>query len=194
MKRYTELALNPNSQTTQRSNTLRSYIKVAEYIKALYANAQQILDFGAGLGKGTKALQEITEKTVESYEPFPKGYTPDYKTFSQIKNKYDIVVCLNVLNVLPPDIRRIAVKQIYKVLKSGGIAFIVTRSWSGDVNQAKGAEPAPDEAKALIIKGTGAYQKGFDGNELVEYINSVIPGSVTRMGTKFGKNCIIVKK
>jgi SAM-dependent methyltransferase len=194
MIRYIELALNPNSQTTQRSNTLRSYEKVAEYIKSTYPEAKKILDFGAGLGMGTETLRSITGKEVMSYEPFPKGYTPDFKKASQIKDKFDVVVCLNVLNVLPPNIRQVTVKHLYRVTEKGGIILIVTRGWAGDVNQAKDAEPAPDEAKALIIKGTGAYQKGFDGNELVDYVNSVIPGSVTRMGTKFGKNCIIVKK
>jgi hypothetical protein len=62
-----------NAQTTQRSNTRNSYIRLAEYIKTAFPDAQQILDYGAGLGKGAVELENITGMVVETLEPTPKG-------------------------------------------------------------------------------------------------------------------------
>lgn len=196
MERYKELIKpNPASQSTQRDNTEKSYIKLASYIKTALPNANTILDFGAGKGKGTKRLGEITGKSVESYEPFPReGFTPDYRKFTQIQNKYDIVVSLNMLNVVRPDERRQAVKQIWKCLNKGGTAFISVRKWEGEVKNVKSGQPSDEEEKALVVGSTGAYQKGFDGQELVEYLSSIVGGSVLGMGNKFGSLCAMIKK
>lgn len=197
MKRYQSFFEdNSSSQTTQRSNTEKSYIKAGKYIAINFPEVNDILDFGAGLGKGTIALQRETGKAVESYEPYAKGFTPDYHSFAQIDKQYDIVVNLNVLNVLPPDLRERVVKQIYKVLKPDGIAIIGTRGWNGDVASAKNFEPSEDEEKAIwvLTRGQRVYQKGFDGNELASYIKSIIPVQVKSMRNAFAKNSIIIHK
>ena len=58
--------------------------------------AGNTLDFGAGLGKGSKILK------ADSYEPFPKkGFEPTFTETSVIPNSsYDNIVSLNVLNVV----------------------------------------------------------------------------------------------
>jgi hypothetical protein len=61
--------------------------------------------------------------------------------------------------------------SIFHSVKEGGHAVIGTRKWSGDINTNKNFEKG-DEPKSMWVKKKGAtsYQKGFDGNELKDYV------------------------
>lgn len=89
---------------------------------------------------------------------------------------YDAAVCHNVLNVVEPHIREHVMHSIFDSLKNGGHAVIGTRKWKGDIDTAKNFTPG-DEPKSMWVirkkKGGGeetSYQKGFDGNELKDYV------------------------
>ena len=186
------------SSTTQRKNTIKSYQKVAEKIKAMFGNVS-ILDYGAGLGLGTEMMKEVTGGKVDSFEPYPvnweSNYPVTYTNSSSIKKKYDVIVSLNVLNVLPEEIRDNAIRSIYKNLKKGGTAFISTRKWSGDVNAAKNFEKGPEYKSIIVLtKGQRVFQKGFDGNELVDYVYEVLGDSVDIVKSNFGANSVMLIK
>lgn len=188
---YTE---DTNSQSTQRSITRASYIKLSIWLKENYPGIKTILDYGSGLGLGTEVLQEYFTN-VDSYDPFPSSHVPTFKTLQSINKTYDVIVCLNVLNVIPLPNRDVVVKKIFKLLNKGGIAIISTRGWIGDVDRTKSREPAGEEKAIYVIdKGKKVFQKGFDGNELASYVKSLISGRVTLLKNKFGKNTIMVEK
>ena len=158
-----------------------------------------ILDYGAGLGLGTQMMKEVTGNKVDSFEPYPvnwqSAFPVTYTDSSSIKKKYDIIVSLNVLNVLPKDMRDAVVKNIYKNLKKGGTAFISTRKWTGDVNSAKSFEKGPEYKSIIVLtRGQRVFQKGFDGNELVDYIYEVLGNSVDVVKSNFGANSIMLIK
>ena len=186
------------SSTTQRKNTIKSYQKVAEKIKSMFDNVS-ILDYGAGLGLGTEMMKKVTGSKVDSFEPYPVNWESNlpvtYTDSSSIKKKYDVIVSLNVLNVLPEDIRDNAIRNIYKNLKKGGTAFISTRKWTGDVNAAKNFEKGPEYKSIIVLtKGQRVFQKGFDANELVDYIYEVLGDSVDIVKSNFGANSVMLIK
>ena len=200
-QKVAQIGVEKQSGTTQVATTVGSYKKASQIASKL--GAKTVLDYGAGLGLGTDAISESIP-SVESFEPNAErwqGKNPvTYTNTSDIDKKYDAVINLNVLNVVPKDIRDAIVLDIFDKLNVGGNAIISTRKWSGDVNGAKNATPGP-EPKSLIIKRKSGgkevdvYQKGFDGNELVDYINNILgdAASITK-DNSFGASGVIIKK
>jgi len=191
------------SGTTQVSTTTGSYVKAATILKDLGIYGD-VLDYGAGLGKGTDAMGGVMNKDVDSLEVNPerwKGKRPvTYTSAEQIDKKYDGIVSLNVLNVVPKDIRDFIVLDIFNSLKDGGIAVISTRGFKGDIDSAKKFELGP-EPKSYIIKRAkdgktvDVFQKGFDGNELVDYISELLKGkAVVKKDNSFGNKGVIIVK
>jgi len=206
--------LSKASGGTQVTNTESSYEKVANMLK-LRGITGNILDFGAGLGLGTDAMSEILGGTVESFEINTEGWRgkkpPTYTSLSEIDpdKKYDAIVSLNVLNVVPKDIRDGIVKEIFDRLEDGGVAYISARGFKGDVDQ--GTPIAPSiEPKSIFVRKNGkkTFQKGFDYNELAEYIQDILGDKVTVIKAtselkrknpkfdriKFGNNSVIVSQ
>ena len=195
--------LQENSDTTQRANTVKSYEKAA---KNLSANEQpeSVLDYGAGLGLGTDAMSEVLGIDVDSYEPNTRkwqGSKPvDYKKAEDIDKKYDSVVSLNVVNVVPKGMRDFIIKDIFDSLNEGGVALISSRPWSGDIATTKYFKEGPEE-KSILVKGVkdgeviDVYQKGFDKNELVDYAQELLgPNAKVTKDTSFGKMAIKITK
>ena len=154
------------AQKTQRSNTKSTYKKVNEkYFKNIKGKT---LDFGAGLGLGSKQL-----KNADAFEPFPKkGFKPKYTQTEQIpSNSYSKIANLNVLNVVPKNVRDEIVSNIGRVLKPKGTAIISTR---GDKEVLATKTGTPGKEHASIILEDGRYQKGFNQKELKEYIGETL--------------------
>jgi hypothetical protein len=190
-----------SSGTTQVATTTGSYVKAANLIKDIKG---KVLDYGAGLGLGTDAMSNVLGRDVDSFEPNPERWRgkkeATYTASDQINEKYDAVVSLNVLNVVPKDIRDAIVTDIFDKLNPNGKAIISTRKWSGDVNGAKNAI-AGDEDKSLIItrrqngQDVEVFQKGFDGNELVDYVQDLLGDNANVVkNTTFGANGVIITK
>ena len=163
-----------NSQATQRKGTLPTYVKAKDFLDGLKEGGTT-LDYGAGLGLGAEAMG------ADSFEPNPRetfvGGRPTYDSSKQIpSNSYDKLVTANVLNVIPNEdgSRDKVVKDIGRVLAPGGVAMIQTRDVSG-VMGAKTATPGP-EKNSIIAKTEGreTFQKGFDKDELVQYVSDVL--------------------
>jgi hypothetical protein len=196
-----QIGVEKQSGTTQVATTVGSYKKAAQIANKL--GAKTVLDYGAGLGLGTDAISDIIP-SVDSFEPNAErwqGSSPvTYTNTSDINKKYDSVINLNVLNVVPKDIRDAIVMDIFDKLNVGGNAIISTRKWSGDVNLAKNYVKGPEEKSVIVKKksegkGVDVYQKGFDGNELVDYISDILgdAATVTKDNT-FGASGVIINK
>ena len=176
---FEDIEHQPGSETTQIASTANTYEKIATYLKPLLPNDGTVLDYGAGLGLGSGIMQKVLGRsiTIHAYEPSPRRVQPTFTQPSQIVDQYDAVICLNVLNVLEPELRDKVVKHLLSRVAPNGRAIIGTRTWSGDVAMTKSGEPA-EEPRAIWLTrgGTRVYQKGFEKPELVEYIRKLSSG------------------
>lgn len=167
-----------NTRKTQVATTGGTYRKTGEFLKDKLAPKSKIISIGAGLDQTREGLHaglgENHGHTIHDMEPNPEGRKtkPEYTESSQIPhNHYDAAVSHNVLNVVEPHVREHVMHSIFNSVKEGGHAVIGTRKWSGDINTNKNFEPG-DEPKSMWVKKGNAtsYQKGFDGNELKDYV------------------------
>jgi len=173
-----------NAARTQIAGTLPTY-KKADTLLTELSGEGKTLDFGAGLGLSKKELG------FDTYEPFPKGdFTPDFNSPADIpSNAYKKVTNLNVLNVVPREVRDGIVKDIGRVLEPNGRAVITTRG--RDVMDAKGtAGPEP----MSIITSRDTYQKGFTQPELSSYITETLGEGFEVTNNKLGAAGVTVHK
>jgi hypothetical protein len=195
--------LSKSSGTTQVATTTGSYVKAAEILKKLDIKGK-VLDYGAGLGLGTDAMSKVLGKDVDSYEINAerwKGNKPvTYTKSEDIDGKFNGIVSLNVLNVVPKDIRDFILQDIYNHLENGGKAVISSRKFKGDIDGAKNFELGPED-KSYIIKRqkdgklVDVYQKGFDGDELVDYVKEVLGDKVDiKKDNSFGATGVVIEK
>jgi hypothetical protein len=154
-----------NASRTQIIGTLPTYEKASNILRQQGASGRGI-DFGAGLGEGAKALG----KDFDTYEPFAKNWTPTYSNAADVpSDEYGRLTNLNVLNVVPREVRDEIVQDIGRVMQPGGMGIITTRG--KDVMNAKGlAGPEP----MSVITSRDTYQKGFNKDELEEYLKYML--------------------
>lgn len=176
-KNVFELNRKNDTMSTQVTGTYSTYLKTGQYLSSKIGNGSKILNFGAGLDQTKQGLLDgLVDKncTVDDFEPHPakRSSPPEYTDGSNIpSNTYDAVVCHNVLNVLPEPDRTEAVKRMFDSVKSGGHIIIGVRS-SMAISGIKQFDPS-DEAGAKWVKKSGgrfSYQKGFQNDELANYI------------------------
>lgn len=160
-----------NSQKTQVSNTGGTYGKAHAHFDAAGAPQGKILDYGAGLGHSAQY--------GDTFEPHPReGFSPTHTDATAIPDgSYNRLTNLNVLNVVPPDVRDGIVKDIGRVMAPGGHAVITTRG--RDVMDAKGT-PGPEPMSMIVGQGNNArYQKGFTRPELHQYVQNTLGPNYT---------------
>jgi len=173
-----------NAARTQIAGTLPTY-KKADTLLTELAGEGKTLDFGAGLGLSKKELG------FDTYEPFPKGdFTPDFTSPEKIpSNSYKKITNLNVLNVVPREVRDGIVRDIGRILEPNGTAVITTRG--RDVMAAKG-NPGPEPMSIITSKDT--YQKGFTQPELRAYVSEILGDGFEIVNNKLGAAGVTVQK
>lgn len=171
------------SGDTQVSNTISTYRKVRDkHFKDV--PAEDILDYGAGLGRASE------EMGFDSFEPFPKGgFTPTYTDSSQINREYKGVINNAVLNVLPRQQRVEAVRGIGKSLAVGGKAVIMARG-RGFLKSLVTPRPYEDG----VITGKDTFQKGFTKQELIDFIRSILGPDFKVSETSSGDVGVVVTR
>ena len=163
-----------NAQRTQISGTLPTYLKAREFI----GDQGRGIDYGAGLGLGAQALD------LDDYEPFPrKDYNPKYRDPRRIpSNSYDRLTNLNVLNVVPREIRDQIVSDIGRVISPNGVGVITTRG--SDVLNVKNPRFGPEPMS--VITSSDTYQKGFKQAELRDYLRYILGDNFDVESVKLG--------
>jgi hypothetical protein len=128
-----------------------------------------ILDYGAGMGLGAEELRK-TFPNVKTLEPFYEGKF-DFTDPSKVPSgEFKGLTNFSVLNAVTPEVRDSIVENIGRVMDRGGVGLITARSPSA-VMSTKGK--LVDEPNAMITQ-KGTYQKGFDTDELREYIKYIL--------------------
>lgn len=166
---------NFNYWETQRANTQKSYQLQAQEFNNYLNKGDIVIDYGSGLGMVKNYFSNFN---YIDFEPYPQERdNPDFTNaeslLKQYKSKASGVVCNLVLNVIDNITeRKYAVKNILNLLKTDGIAFIVTRT----PQQVEGAKTKIKHNDGYKIKSKSGYtfQKGFTSNELNTYIKSVL--------------------
>lgn len=163
--------------TTQVKNTLSSYQKFGEWVKREARGREvDVLDASSGLGIGTEWMRDNGIK-VEDVEPYPseRRAAPTYKSYGDIKKKYDYIISNAVLNVIPDDWRAGVLHDMADKLKDGGRMVLNVRSAESIRRQGKEGETRitlDDPSEILVLRPDGsikAYQKGFTKTELKEW-------------------------
>lgn len=191
------------SGTTQVATTRTMYVKALKWLRNQSPEAKTVLDYGAGLGLGTDDMRSNNpDLNIDCYEPNPERWAgkqpPTYTNNTQINKDYDLILNTNVLNVVEKPIRDLIVKDIADHLNMGGKALITTRGWSNDVNAAKNFKPADEHHAIWINKGKNGYvfQKGFDSDELKNYIEELLGDEfvVEKTRPTFGKSSVTITR
>ena len=129
----------------------------------------KILHYGSGrASQDTKKLQSAGN--VDEYDV---NYAPDKSVVGNAD--YDVVVSNYVLNVLPPALRKKAIREIGQSLNKSGKAFIAVRG-HGDTIRGKAEYDG-------LRTSTGSFQKTFSRQDIVDALKpffknvSVIKGT-----------------
>lgn len=192
------------SNSTQVATTASMYGKAVKMLKGKFPAARTVLDYGAGLGKGTDAMRDAAPTMhIESFEPLPERWSGNrpvtYSKVEDIDKTYDLVVNTNVLNVLEPELRGMVLSDIANKLSENGAALVTARGWKGDVNNAKYSRPATEDKAIWITKRVNGetvevYQKGFDADELLDYARQTVGDSFTVSKISgYGKTAVIIE-
>lgn len=158
-----------NSRLTQVATTGGTYERAGRALRERGVEGP-VLDYGAGRGHGTSLLGD----SAESFEPFPNpSFRPTYTDPAAVpSDHYAGLVNLNVLNVLPPEVRDQVVREMGRVVRPEGQMVITARG--RDVMDARGV-PGPEMMSMIVGQGDRArYQKGFTPRELREYLQSTL--------------------
>lgn len=182
---------------TQRGITLGTYEKIFKGLIQNKINDSEkadtnILDWGSGLGHGTKLIKEQVDKSlrfweggektptvrVNSVEPYyTKGeMEPTIKKEEDIKGEsQDFIISNVVLNVVPEETRVALLNSMYAALKEGGSAIVTARSEYDVFGKTKDYEVV---GPAEIVTQIGTFQKGFTQATLKELAENTLPEAV----------------
>jgi hypothetical protein len=175
-----------NSARTQIVGTMPTYEKARDILGKEGIKGADIIDFGAGKGLGSTSMK------ADSFEPYPQGWYPTYTKSEDIPSeKYKGLLNLNVLNVLDPEMRAHTVKEIGRVMQpEGGTGLITTRG--RDVLNTVGGKAGNEPMSVITSRDT--YQKGFEPEELREYIRYILGGDFEYEPLNLGQAGVKIKK
>jgi hypothetical protein len=175
-----------NSARTQIVGTMPTYEKARDILGKEGIKGADIIDFGAGKGLGSTSMK------ADSFEPYPQGWYPTYTKSEDIPSeKYKGLLNLNVLNVLDPEMRAHTVKEIGRVMQpEGGTGLITTRG--RDVLNTVGGKAGNEPMSIITSRDT--YQKGFEPEELREYIRYILGGDFEYEPLNLGQAGVKIKK
>jgi hypothetical protein len=178
-----------NAARTQIKGTVPTYEKAAKVLSDVDG---EIIDFGAGLGEGAKAMENVLGRKVDTYEPFAQDWSPKYSQIDASdvpSDAYSGLTNLNVLNVVPREMRDQITTNIGRVLRQGGKGVITTRG--KDVLGANGV-PGPEPMSVITSRDT--YQKGFTNPELQDYLKYMLGEKFEVNKLKLGPAGAVIEK
>ena len=172
-----------NARRTQIIGTLPTYEKAKMLFELNKAKGRGI-DYGAGLGEGAKILK------ADTYEPYPQDWNPTFTNPEDIPDEtYGKLTNLNVLNVVPREIRDEMVLDMGRVMRPKSHGIITTRG--ADVMKTQG-EKGPEPMSMITSRET--YQKGFEKNELIDYLRYMLGDDFDIDKLNLGKAGAMIQK
>lgn len=127
----------------------------------------KILDYGCGNGYDLCYLKELGFD-IKGYDKYIKKYSEDIN----IKDRFDVINCFYVLNVIADENERIKVlNSIKNVMKIDSVLYIAVRSIE-EFKRFKGAYETYNDG---IVTKRKTFQKYFRKDELYSLIRKVFP-------------------
>ena len=161
---------------TQIAGTVATYGKIGEHLLSEGFDGR-ILDASSGKGIGTAALREMGFE-VDDVEPYAeRGYNPTYRSYDDVKGRYDLVISNAVLNVVEDDIRDRLLGQMAGMVAPGGRLFINVRPASAIETGIKHKVELDSPSEVMVPDNNGkpqSYQKGFAAAELTDYVQKAL--------------------
>lgn len=175
-----------NSRLTQIATTGPSYAKALSNLERAGIEGP-VIDYGAGRGHGLRHI------AADTFEPYPSGWSPTFMRPEDIPDEaYRRLINLNVLNVLSPEAREMAVRNMGRIIAPEGGGIISTRG--RDVLSARGV-PGPEPMSMIVGEGNLArYQKGFTPKELREYVGDVLGSNFDVMPSDVGQASVLFRR
>jgi len=101
----------------------------ARALVELYQMPMRVLDFGGGKYSEAQEYLRSLGAVCEVYDPYNRSHEENMRVLNQ---KYDLMMCNNVLNVLTDDVLPHVVLDMYKVAQMCGVIKIVVTVYERD--------------------------------------------------------------
>lgn len=101
----------------------------ARILVELFDMPMRVLDFGGGRFSEAQEYLNSVGAICEVYDPYNRPYDENVRVLSQ---KYDLMMCNNVLNVLTDDVLPHVVKDMYRVANLCEVKKIVVTVYERD--------------------------------------------------------------
>ena len=139
----------------------------AGYVFMKNRKNETVLDFGCGRGGDVERLRNLGY-TVSGYDPHPAfGFS------NMPSGKFDVVLVIFVLNVLPLPVDRAGVlKQAFAKVRDTGVLYVAVRPLKEIERQAQKSFWTP-YGDGFITK-MGTFQKGFSMKDLQDFCRSTL--------------------
>ena len=101
----------------------------ARVVAELFDMPMRVLDFGGGKYSEAQEYLQSLGAVCEVYDPYNRPHKENVKV---LKQKYDLMMCNNVLNVLTDDVLENVIQDMLKVAKMCGVIKIVVTVYERD--------------------------------------------------------------
>jgi len=101
----------------------------ARFLTEIFDMPLRVLDFGGGKYSEAQEYLQSVGATCEVYDPYNRTKEENIKALNQ---KYDVMMCNNVLNVLTDDILLDVVFDMQKIAKMCEITYILVTVYERD--------------------------------------------------------------
>lgn len=101
----------------------------ARILTELFTMPLRVLDFGGGKYSEAQEYLKSVGAECEVYDPYNRSYEENMRVLSQ---KYDLMMCNNVLNVLTDDVLPNVIMDMKKVAEMCGVIKIVVTVYERD--------------------------------------------------------------
>ena len=94
--------------------------------------------------------QGITYISTDLYGEFPADHAYDIRSINLENNSFDLVICYHILEHVEDD--RKAMRELYRVLKKGGVCLIQTPFKTGEIYEDNSIRSEEDRLKHFGLK------------------------------------------
>lgn len=155
--------INSKNTAIKRGGPSRPLLDLYEQQIYLHPDFHSVLDYGCGRGEDVRWLRE------KGFKHKIVGWDPNYisNPLPGHDEKFDIVLCIYVVNVLPTvEEREQVILEAWDRVEAGGCLYLVARS-EKELTQARKRKRWQQHNDGWITsKARKTFQKGFTNQEL----------------------------
>ncbi len=173
-----------------------------ELIRPLLIDGMMILDVGAGKAEWGSRLRKINKNITYKTVDIDPGQSPDYRSLQEIRQKFDLIICWEVIEHLTLEAGKDMIRGCENVLKPGGKLVISTPNIfnpSQFLMDSTHITPySYEELGGLCLRAGFTVQeiyRTFHASILKFYLKTIFAASIHRIvGIDFTKSIIIIAR